>query len=105
MNSETLLKYAVGGATHVSAASENSAPVWETNRFSLTAVVRTNDPKLTLTGESSTNLTNWSSQGVTSAPDANQTNVPPGCQRRVYSASTTHHPSKLFLRIKALYTP
>ena len=105
MNSETLLKYAVGGASHVSAPSENSAPTLETNRLSLTAVVRTNDPKLTLAGESSMNLASWTSQGVTSAPAANQTGVPSGHERRVYSAPYTNNQSKLFLRIKALYTP
>ena len=104
-NSESLLKYAVGGATSALALPENLSSSVETNRLTLTAVVRTNDPKLTLAGESSATLTNWSSLGVTSAPAANQANVPSGHERRIYSAPFTNNQGRLFLRVKATYTP
>jgi hypothetical protein len=104
-NSESLLKYAVGGATSALALPENLSSSVETNRLTLTAVVRTNDPKLTLAGESSATLTNWSSLGVTSAPAANQANVPSGHERRIYSAPFTNNQGRLFLKVKATYTP
>jgi len=100
---ELLLKYAVGGAPSPTAASESTVTVLDGSKLSLTAVVRTNDPSLSIVGDAGINLSNlssWSSAGVSVAPSANQTSVPDGCQRRIYSVERTGSPSRQFLRLK-----
>jgi hypothetical protein len=69
------------------------------NKLSLTAVVRTNDPSLSIVGEAGVDLSIWSSSGVSEAPSANQV-VPEGCQRRIYSVDQSQSPSRQFLRLK-----
>ena len=97
---ELLLKYAVGGAVSPTAASENTASVLDGSKLSLTAVVRTNDPSLSIVGEAGVDLSIWNSRGVSVAPSANQASVPEGCQRRIYSVDRADSPSRQFLRLK-----
>jgi len=66
----------------------------------LTAVVRTDDLSLSIVGEAGVDLSIWSSSGVSVAPSANQTSVPEGCQRRIYSVNRADSPSRQFLRLK-----
>jgi hypothetical protein len=100
LTSELLLKYAVGGAVSPMAASESTITVLDGNKLTLTAVVRTNDPDLSIVGEAGVDLTSWSSSGVSVAPSANQASVPEGCQRRIYSVDRANSPSRQFLRLK-----
>ena len=97
---ELLLKYAIGGASSPTGSSENMVMGLASNKLSLTAVVRTNDPVLSIVGEAGMNLTSWTSNGVSVAPSANQVSVPEGCQRKVYSVDQSQSPSKQFLRLK-----
>jgi hypothetical protein len=103
--SELLLKYAVGGALSPTAVSENTASVLDGSKLSLTAVVRTNDPSLSIVGDAGLNLISWSSSGVSVAPSANQVSVPEGCQRRIYSVDQSQSPSRQFLRLKVIRAP
>jgi hypothetical protein len=103
--SELLLKYAVGGALSPTAVSENTASVLDGSKLSLTAVVRTNDPSLSIVGDAGLNLISWSSSGVSVAPSANQVSVPEGCQRRIYSVDQSQSPSRQFLRLKVNRVP
>jgi autotransporter-associated beta strand protein len=74
----------------------------------LTAVVRTDDPKLSVVGTTRTDLTTgtWATTGVSGSPAGSgtvgdQTGVTTG-QRRVYTVTTA---SKTFLRLEATLAP
>jgi hypothetical protein len=95
-----LMKYAFGanGPTGTFQAPSTSA---SSTTLSLTAIVRINDPLLTVTGETNIDLASWSSAGVSVSNDNNQTNVPSGCLRKIYTVSISGD-TKRFLRIKAV---
>ena len=69
--------------------------------FTLTAIVRTNDPFLTVTGLSSTTLGTWTNLPVNplGTPSGNQTGVSSGCERRDFSISIGSE-TKIFLRLE-----
>ena len=102
-----LLRYALGanGPGDTVAAPVTSAT---TTELSLTAVVRTDDPKLTVVGTTKTDLTSgtWTTTGVSGSPAGSgtlgdQTGVTAG-QRRVYTVTTA---TKTFLRLEATLAP
>jgi hypothetical protein len=97
--SELLLKYAIGGASSPTAASENMVMGLASNKLTLTAVVRTNDTNLITVGEAGVDLSVWKTNGVSHTNSTNQTSVPMGCQRRIYSVDRTN-PVRQFLRLK-----
>jgi hypothetical protein len=105
LNSANVGKYAIGGATNSSAASERPVAGVDSNVLSLTAIVRTNDAKLAVVGEAGGSLTNWSSNGVSVTASTNTNGVPDGCQRQVFSVERTNSPSRQFLRLKATLAP
>jgi len=104
-NAENVRKYAIGGATDINAPSETPVSSLDANKLSLTAIVRTNDVKLTVVGEVATGLTSWSTTGVTMTVSTNTNGVPAGCQRQVFSVDRANSPSKQFLRLKATLQP
>lgn len=100
-----LMRYAFGanGPSDTVQAPVTSATATE---LKLTAVVRTDDANLTVTAETNTDLAvpgSWTGTGITESLAADQTNLPAGCVRRVYSVSITGA-AKKFLRIKASST-
>ena len=104
-----LMKYALGANSPTDSVQ---APVVSntSNTLSLTAVVRTDDPKLTVIGKTNTDLTlsaNWTTTGVSGSPagagtTGNQTGVTGSLVRKVYTVTTG---SKTFLRLEATLTP
>jgi hypothetical protein len=103
---ELLVKYAIGGATGAAGSSEPVAVRTASSLFTLVAVIRTNDPKLSVFGQTTTNLISiWSNltNNPYGVPSASQTNVPSGCERRDFSISTDNYPAK-FIRLKAVYS-
>jgi hypothetical protein len=104
-NAENLRKYAIGGATDVNAPSEAPVLSLDATKLSLTAIVRTNDNKLTVVGEVASGLTSWSTAGVTMTISSNTSGVPAGCQRQIFSVDRANSPSKQFLRLKATLQP
>ena len=100
MSPELWLKYAVGGASSPTGLSEKTVTVLDSNKLSLTAVIRTNDLSLSVLGEAGVDLSSWSSIGVSVAPSASQDGVPDGSQRRIYSVDRTNSPSRQFLRLR-----
>jgi len=103
-NSANVGKYAIGGATNVNATSEVPVFSVDANRLSLSAVVRTNDTNLAVFGEAGSSLTNWNTNVVSRSIATNQSNIPAGCQRQVFSVDRTNSPSRQFLRLKATLT-
>ncbi|MBM3901989.1 MAG: DUF2804 domain-containing protein [Verrucomicrobia bacterium] len=99
---DSLAKYAIGGAATVDAAPEKPSFSLTPTTLSMTAIVRTNDTQLKVHGEAGDSLTGWSTTGVDRAVAANQTGVPEGCQRQVFSVNRSRSPDRLFLRLRAV---
>jgi autotransporter-associated beta strand protein len=98
-----LMKYAFGAN---SPSDSIQAPVTSSTAttLSITAVVRTDDSGVTVTGEAVTDLVagTWGTGGtVTVTAAADQTNLPANCVRRVFSVDTTGA-AKKFLRLKVV---
>jgi hypothetical protein len=99
-----LIRYALGGnAPGDSVAKPSSSVIGE--YLVITAIVRTDNPKLRVVGEAVTNLGNYASgtsvvevQGVDAA---DQDGVPEGCKRRTFSVAIEGSVTKKFLRLKA----
>jgi hypothetical protein len=94
------LQYAIGGAS--SPTATNGVPSVTTvtsNTLSITAVVRTNDPTLTVIGQSLADLATgpWSTNDVTMTPEA--TAAPEGCQVQTFSTPRGAD-GKKFLRLQ-----
>lgn len=81
-------QYAFGGFTapNVNSAIPSVTALDATN-LTQTIIVRTNDPSLVVTGWATTNLSTgpWATNGVSFTAHPDQTGVPAGCQRRIYS--------------------
>ena len=101
MTPELLLSYGVGGASAPGRAGEGTSLALTSGVLRLTAVVRTNDPTVTVSAQTSTNLFSWSDL-VTNRfglPAADTNGVPAGCQRRVFETPIQEEPRK-FLKLK-----
>ena len=100
------LQYAIGGASSPT-ATNGVAPVTtvSSNTLSITAIVRTNDPNLSVTGQAVTDLSagTWSTNNVTMTP-GDQTGVGEGLQRQIWSTPRDSD-SKKFLRLRTLLNP
>jgi hypothetical protein len=100
-NTPTLqLQYAIGGAT--SPTATNGVPSVTTvtsNTLSITAVVRTNDPTLTVVGQTLVDLAvgPWTTNNVTMTPQADP--APEGCQVQTFSTPRGTD-GKKFLRLQ-----
>jgi len=95
--------YAIGGASSPSTQGEKPASSVDGAKLYLTAIVRTNDPNLSVVGQSVTGLGGaWSNLAVNPQGTAsiNTNNVPAGCQRRIFSVDRGTN-SRQFLRLKA----
>jgi len=99
--STTLMSYAIGGAASPTAASEKMVTTLDTSNLSITAIVRVDDTKLSVLGQSTTSLSgSWANlpSNPTGTVSSNQNGVPTGCQRRIFSVSKGSN-SKMFLRL------
>ena len=109
LNSANVGKYAIGGASSLSATDGvlPSSTVSGGNLV-LTAIVRTDDSKLTVVGEAVTSLANYAPGGTVSTvigvDAADQTGVPTGCKRQTFTVSQGAD-SRKFIRLKATLQP
>ena len=94
------LQYAIGGASSPT-ATNGAAPVTTvtSNALTITAVVRTNDPTLTVNGQALIDLAigPWSTNTVTMTPMGDP--APDGCQVQVFSTPREAN-TKKFLRLQ-----
>ena len=102
--STTLMSYAVGGAASPTGTSEKMVTTLDASNLSITAIVRVDDTKLSVVGQSATSLSGpWTNlaQNPTGTASSNQTGVSSGCERRIFSVSRGSNPSnpKMFLRL------
>ena len=102
------LKYAIGGASSPT-ATNGVAPVTTVNSslLSITAIVRTDDPSLTVYGQSILNLASgtWITNDVSMNPSVDQAGVPAGTQRQIFSTPRATNDAKKFLRLKTILQP
>lgn len=105
LNEENLFKYAIGGAATIQSPAEVPSSSINAENFSLSAIVRTDDPDLEVVAETSGNLTDWTTSGITLETAANQVGVAAGFQRRVFKIPLTNNPTRLFLRLRIFYLP
>jgi len=110
VTSESVYKYAFGAAGMNSAAQEMTSSITPTT-LSLTAVVRTDDTKLTISPISRSSLSgDWTTSDKPvdekNADDQTLNGAPlgPGLVRRVYSVARDDD-SKRFLKLEARYSP
>jgi hypothetical protein len=100
-----LMKYALG-ATSPTDTVQAPALSSTASTLALTAVVRTNDPAVVVTGEAVDSLNGtWGTGGtVTMTVAGDQTNLPANCQRRVFTVALSGTAPK-FLRLRVVSTP
>jgi autotransporter-associated beta strand protein len=98
-----LLRYAFGANGPSDTVTKPTSRL-SAGKLAITAIVRTNNPNLTVVGQAVTNLPNYASGtsivGADVAPDADQANVTSGCQRQTFSVDQGID-AKKFLRLKA----
>ena len=105
-NTPTLqLQYAIGGAS--SPTATNGVPSVTTvtsNALAITAIVRTNDPNLSVVGQAVIDLSAgvWSTNDVTMTP-GDQTGVGEGLQKQIWSVPRASD-TKKFLRLRTVLT-
>ena len=107
-NADLVGRYAIGGASNSTATGEIPVPTVTTGQLSISAVVRTNDSKVTVVGQVVTNLWDIVNAGATTSVNGvastNQSGVPAGHQRQEFSVTRGPEPMK-FLRLKATLNP
>jgi hypothetical protein len=106
LNSANLLLYSIGGATSPTAGNgiASTSAVTASN-LSITAIVRTNDPSLTVAGQALTDLAigPWSTNEVSMTPSPDTNGVPEGCERQIWSTDRGVT-GKKFLRLQSTLT-
>ncbi len=109
LDAANLGKYAIGGASSLTATDGvKPATTVSGGNLVLTAIVRTDDPKLTVVGEAVASLANYSSgTSVTevtgSATGIDQAGVPTGCEKQAFTVPQDG--GRKFLRLKAVLAP
>jgi hypothetical protein len=94
-----LLRYALG-ANSPSGSVVKPVSALDANSLSITAIVRINDPKVTVVGESATDLTAWNTTPIVGVPTADQAGAISG-ETQKQSFSVPRGATKTFLRLKA----
>jgi hypothetical protein len=97
-----LLRYALG-ANSPSGSVVNPVTTLDASNLSITAIVRINDPKVTVVGESATDLASWNTTTIPGMPDANQDGAIAG-ETQKQTFSVPRGASKTFLRLRATQT-
>jgi hypothetical protein len=97
-------KYVFGGAIGPDAESEPISLSKVGAEVTLSVIVRTNDPKVSVWGEVTSDLADFSSpttrQTISGVPAASQEGVPAGCQRQVFKMNADGL-QRGFLRVRA----
>lgn len=104
MTPQSVKLYAIGGASGLADLPVQPVSGISGGNLTLTAIIRTNDPKLTVTGETGTNLSSWTQSGVTIADSPDTHGVPLQHARKIFSVPQTTNGPK-FLRLKATLNP
>jgi hypothetical protein len=100
------LAYALGATDSNSLVVRPVSSVTSSN-LSLTAIVRTNDPRVQVLGNATGTLTNWPTTNLFAGiPTPDQTGAIEGIsQKQEFSVDRTNNPARQFLRLKATLAP
>lgn len=103
---ENFGRYAIGGASDPMADGIAMSNTVTSSLISIIAIVRTNDAKLTVVGQAASDLSTsfWSTNGVTKTSAPDQSNVPSGTARQIFSVERGTN-ANLFLRIESILQP
>jgi fibronectin-binding autotransporter adhesin len=107
-NSANQIAYAIGGASSPTATDGiPSVTTLTSSNLSITAIVRTNDPNLTVFGQSIVNLAvgSWASTNVTLSIPPDQTGATPGTTQRQTFSTPLGIDGKKFLRLQTTLQP
>ena len=107
MTSALLLKYALGGASSSTGVSEATTSSLGASTFTMTAVVRTDDLKLSIIPKATTSLSDTWDYLVTTTgkiDGVSQAGVGTGCERKIFTVSRASN-TKIFMKIEVRYTP
>jgi len=107
MTSPLLLKYAVGGASSSTGVSEATTSSLGASTFTMTAVVRTDDLKLSIIPKATTSLSDTWDYLVTTTgkiDGVSQAGVGTGWERKIFTVSRASN-TKIFMKIEVRYTP
>jgi hypothetical protein len=107
MTSALLLKYALGGASSSTGVSEDTTSSLGASTFTMTAVVRTDDLKLSIVPKATTSLSaTWDYPVTTTGKNegVSQSGVGTGWERKVFTVSRASN-TKIFMKIEVSYTP
>ncbi|MEK7954248.1 endonuclease [Luteolibacter soli] len=101
---DLILAYGVGGASSPQASSVSPVLTTDSGDLVLTAIVRVDDPHLSVIGEAVTHLANFSTPGLITivsptTAGVSQSGVPSGCERRQYRIATTGA-ARRFIRLR-----
>jgi hypothetical protein len=107
MTAPLLLKYALGGASSSTGVSEDTTSSLGASTFTMTAVVRTDDLKLSIVPKATTSLSaTWDYPVTTTGKNegVSQSGVGTGWERKVFTVSRASN-SRIFMKIEVSYTP
>jgi hypothetical protein len=107
MTSPLLLKYALGGASSATGASEATTSSLGSSTFTMTAVVRTDDLKLSIVPKATTSLGGaWDYPVTTTGKNegVSQLGVTTGWERKMFTVSRLAN-TKIFMKIEVSYAP
>jgi len=107
MTSPLLLQYALGGSSSSTGVSEATTSSLGATTFTMTAVVRTDDLKLSIVPKATTSLSATWDYSVTTtgkSDGVSQAGVGTGCERKVFTVSRASN-SKIFMKFEVSYTP
>jgi autotransporter-associated beta strand protein len=100
-----LMAYAMGATSSISVMARPELSL-TSNNLTLTALVRTNDPKVQILGNASPALTNWPTNTFAGTSDGvDQTGANPGVSEKQRFSVERDTNSRLFLRLKATLEP
>ena len=107
VTSDLLMKYALGGATGPTATGEASSTSLAGTTFSMTALVRTDDPKLSIVPKATTSLSGaWDYPVTTTGKNegVSQLGVTTGWERKMFTVNRSAN-TKIFMKIEVSYSP
>jgi hypothetical protein len=107
VTSDLLMKYALGGATGPAATGEVASTSLTGTTFSMTALVRTDDPKLSIVPKATTSLSGaWDYPVTTTGKNEgiSQLGVTTGWERKMFTVSRSAN-TKIFMKIEVSYSP
>ena len=110
INPANVSKYLIGGASTINGVSEQPVVISDSTYLILSAVIRTSDGRGGVVGQWVTDLSEFATLNpgqneVVGSPSNDQDGLVAGFQRQVFKIDKSNGPNRLFLRLKATYTP